>query len=87
MDEATYTGRRIGSVGFVATESRHTVWGYGLRRRHSLMRGMRKRPRRKEMRREMRRGLREREGLMGLMGLMGEEVVSLVVLSVSDWVR
>ena len=24
---------------------------------------------------------------MGLMGLMGEEVVSLVVLSVSDWVR
>lgn len=39
------------------------------------------------MRREMRRGLREREGLMGLMGLMGEEVVSLVVLSVSDWVR
>ena len=44
---------------------------------------MRRRPRRKEIR----RGLRESVGLMGLMGLMGEVVVSLVVLSVSDWVR
>ena len=49
----------------------------------SLIRGKRRRPRKKEIR----RGLRESVGLMGLMGLMGEEEVSLVVLSVSDWVR
>lgn len=49
----------------------------------SLIRGKRRRPRRKEII----RGLRESVGLMVLMGLMGEEVVSLVVLSVSDWVR
>lgn len=54
--------------------------------RMSLIRGMRRKPRRKEIR----RGLMGDLGLMGwmgLMGLMGEEVVSLVVLSVSDWVR
>ena len=70
-------------AGFVATESRHTLLGcgYGLRRRHSLMRGMRRRPRRKEMA----MGLRESVGLMGLMGLMGVVVVS-VCFSVEVWV-
>lgn len=67
--EATYMGRRIGPRGFVATESRHTVLGcgYGLRRRHSLMKGMRRRPRRKEIA----MGLKRLVGLMGLIGLMG----------------
>ena len=49
----------------------------------SLIRGMRRRPRRKAIA----MGLMGDMGLMGVMGLMGEEVVSLVVLSVSDWVR
>ena len=48
------------------------------------MRGIRRRPRRKEIR----RGLMGDLGLMGWMGKMGLVVVdSLVVLSVSDWVR
>lgn len=60
-------------------QQQHTGRGYFFRRRHSLMRGIRRRPRRKEIR----SGLRVSVGLMGLMGLMGEEVVSLVVLSVA----
>lgn len=54
------------------------------RRRTSLMRGIRRRPRRKEIR----RGLMGDLGVMGWMGEMeGVVVVSLVVLAVSDWVR
>ena len=41
--------------------------GYGLRRRHSLMMGMMRRPRRKEIA----MGLKRLVGLMGLIGLMG----------------
>ena len=55
--------------------------GYGLRRRHSLMRGMRRSPRRKEMA----MGLKRLVGLMGLIGLVGVVVVS-VCFSVAVWV-
>ena len=49
MDKPSTRGQRQGPQLFVATESRHTLLGYGLRRRRSLMSGIRRRPRRKEI--------------------------------------